>query len=270
MVKTSLKCASAADLFAIVAAVNDDVCLGRNLAQSNLITEEGVETVYVRGARSASRAYNEGFQRTTADYLVFAHQDVYLPDPFRNQLVAAIDNVTAQDPSWGVIGAYGVDLDGHHNGTVWSSGLGRTLGMSMQMTQRAQSLDELILIVRRASGCRFDPDLPDFHLYGTDIVLTAQSRQSSAWIVELPVVHNSKSIRTLGPGFAAAYHYMRKKWRTELPVQTPVLALTRNSLPLWRTRLNLWRTRARRAARSVSPNTDPRAIARACNYEPVS
>lgn len=256
-----------ADRFAIVAAVNDEDCLARNLARSAIVARDEVEVVYLRGARSMSTAYNDGLDQTNAEYVIFAHQDVYLPEPFFEQLRAAIHVLSTKEPDWGVLGVFGVDMSGRIAGSVWSSGLGRTIGGTLPRPCRAQSLDELVLVVRRGSGCRFDPELPHFHLYGTDIVLTARSQDCGSWVAELPVVHNSVFVRDLGPGFRSAYRYMRRKWWNLLPVRTPVLWLTRAGFALLFQRLKMWRTQTARAARSMPAESDPRMIARQCGYE---
>ena len=44
-----------------------------------------------------------------------------------------------------------------------------------ELPARVATLDELLLIVRRDAGLRFDPDL-GFHLYGADICLQASEQ----------------------------------------------------------------------------------------------
>ena len=43
-----------------------------------------------------------------------------------------------------------------------------------------QSFDELLIVLRRDSGLRFDEGLPGWHMYGTDIVQTARARLGRA------------------------------------------------------------------------------------------
>ena len=88
-----------------------------------------------------------------------------------------------------------------------------------------QSLDELLIVLRRSSGLRFDPDLPHFHLYGTDIVQTALASGKGAYVVDAPVIHNSKPIKRLDRNFWMAFNYMVGKWRGLPPIQTPVCQL---------------------------------------------
>lgn len=60
--------------------------------------------------------------------------------------------------------------DGRNAGLVWSNGLGREVRGVCEMPAQAISFDEVVLILRKDSGIRFDEQLPGFHLYGTDIV----------------------------------------------------------------------------------------------------
>lgn len=62
------------------------------------------------------------------------------------------------------------------------------------------SLDELLLIIRRGANVGFDPELLRFHLYGTDVVLTAYSQGKSAYVMDIPAIHNSNAGRRIGPG----------------------------------------------------------------------
>ena len=57
----------------------------------------------------------------------------------------------------------------------WVVDRGRTLRDGSELPAPVATLDELLLIVRRDSGLRFDPDL-GFHLYGADICLQASEQ----------------------------------------------------------------------------------------------
>lgn len=210
-----------------VAAVNDDDILDSNLALSPAIARNPTRLVTFRDQPSASRAYNKGLRTTDARIYIFVHQDVYLPTGWEDQLQRQINQLDEQDPSWAVAGVYGVGKDGHHVGRVWSSGIGKELGAPLAAPVQVQSLDELLIILRGSSGLRFDDQLPSFHLYGTDIVQSAIAAGHSAYVIHSPVVHNSRSVRTLKGGYMEAYNYMRLKWRARLPIATPVTTITR-------------------------------------------
>jgi len=126
-----------------------------------------------------------------------------------------------------------------------------------------ESLDELLLILKRHPDAGFDPGLPSFHLYGTDLVQNAWHRGSSAWGLDLPLVHNNRPWASLSGGYQDAYHYVRRKWRDRLPIPTTVCPVTNNPLALWRVQ---WR---RRKTKERGPGLLAHApdIARRAGYE---
>ena len=244
----------------VIAAVNDDATLENNLLRSELIANKRATLSCYRGFRSASAAYNAGLDETRASIVVFVHQDVFLPPCWEDALARAIREVEQIDPDWGVLGAFGLDPRGRAVGHVWSSGLGRRVGKRRKAPLEAVCLDELLIILRRDSGLRFDPDLPGFHLYGTDIVLAARAAGLRSYVADIPVIHNSRPVRQLGPDYVRAYRYMQRKWRAILPVSTPIVPITRNPWPLLRTRLRMALSWKKRAGRSTDPKTDPRKL----------
>lgn len=250
----------------VVAAVNDEAVLRRNLVASPMIARTPLHLE--RGALSASIAYNRGLDATDADIVIFAHQDVYFPAGWDTALHATLAWLDAEAPDWAVLGVFGVAAaSGGRIGWVWSSGLGRVIGAPLTAPVRAQSVDELVIVLRREAGLRFDEALPHFHLYGTDIVQTALRQGRSAFVASLPVVHNSRFVPSLRGGFAEAYRHMRRKWRDRLPIETPVSRLTRIGFPLVMLELRMMRSRRARAARAVSSTTDPQEIAMRCGWE---
>lgn len=253
--------------FAAVAAVNDEESLARNLARSPMIASGAVPLRVERGAPSAAAAYNRGIAATDAPVLLLVHQDVYFPEGFEDRLAAAIAAVEARDPLWGVIGAYGVDADGAGHGRLWSSSVGGLMGRPADPPVPVESLDELLLVMRRGAGLLFDEDPPLWHLYGTDIVQAARAAGAGAWAADLPLVHNDGFHGRLGPDFAAGYHHVRRKWRRRLPIRTPVVRVDRWGLGLPIYRLRAARSYARREAMALDTAADPRLYAARCGWE---
>jgi hypothetical protein len=244
----------------IVAAVNDEEILANNLARSPLVAGGQVPLSCYRGAPSASAAYNRGIDESSAPIIVFAHQDVFLPEGWEHRLAWAITQVELHDPDWAVIGACGVDLAGEHVGHVWSSGLGCRVGGRFGAPREAASIDEFVIVLRRASGLRFDEGLPGFHLYGTDIVLMGRAAGRKSYVANLPAIHNSRPVPTYPGGYADAWRFMQHKWRDSLPIATLTVPITRTALPLLRAQFRLWRTFPRRKAKATDSRVDPRTL----------
>jgi hypothetical protein len=143
---------------------------------------------------------------------------------------------------------------------VWSSGLSRRLGGRFGAPVKTTSIDELVIVLRRASGIRFDEGLPGFHLYGTDIVLIAREAGFRSYIANIPAIHNSRPVRTYRGSYADGWRYMRAKWRDSLPIQTLTVPLTRSYWPLLLSQFRLWRSLNRRLARATDSRIDPRQL----------
>jgi len=210
----------------IVVACNDRSVLKENLYRSVLALSGSIEIDMREGYPSASLAYNEGLSNTTAEFIVFAHQDVYLPKNWGPCLLDEIEKIEAEDKNWAVLGIVGVSLSNIIVGKSWSTGLGREVGKIIKRPQSTTSIDELVIIMRRESGLLFDINLPGYHLYGTDIIQTAISRGYGSYVINNPVIHNSLPIIRLGKDFRASYKYMQKKWHKNLPIVTPVTKIT--------------------------------------------
>jgi hypothetical protein len=236
--------------FCVVAAVNNESVLENNLADSLLI-KQGVETIFKREYDSASNAFNEALCETDADVIIFAHQDVYLPKPWLIHLTETIDEIETVDLDWSVIGVFGVTDEGSMEGHCWSTGLNMMLGSPFGKPRHASTIDELVIVLRKSSGLQFDEKLPGFHLYGADIVQTAITSGFSAYIVDAPVVHNSKRVKSLSGPYTSAYRYMQKKWRNRLPITTPVTTITRFGLPLLRLKFRLALRRFRSSGKKL-------------------
>jgi hypothetical protein len=245
----------AATEFAVVAAVNDDTVLKNSLMRSPEM-EPDREVFIRRGCSSAGQAYNSGMKASTSDIIVFAHQDVYFPQGWFGSVARSIAAISARDPDWGVLGVFGISLSGAEAGHLYSTGLRRVLGCPFEEPLEVSSLDEVVLVIRRSSGLQFDEQLPGFHLYGADICLEARRKGLKCYAISAFCVHNSNGLDKLPPAYSRAYFYMRDKWRNQLPIRTPCLAITRWGLPWFRHGLESRLARNRKSgARCADPAT---------------
>ncbi len=225
---------------AVAAAVNSDGVLRANLLVSPLVRDVGIPPVCESGYSCAGQAYNHALERTDAAVVIFAHQDVYLPEGWDRKLWAAVESLEAEASDWAVLGVVGVDTRGAVVGRSWSNGLQAEIETPVSRPTAVQSLDELVLVLRRDSGLRFDPELPGFHLYGTDIVQSALAAGRGAYVFDGPVVHNSLPVMRLDDSYGRAYRYMQRKWTARLPIETTVIPITCSGWPLFRWRLRHW------------------------------
>jgi hypothetical protein len=257
------------DKMAIVCAVNNEESLERDLLSSPLLRDGQVPVVTIRDAKSAGEAYNAGLRATDQEYIIFVHQDVYLPRGWDLELSRNIQRLRQERAPWAVLGCIGVTRGGEFAGTCWSSGARREHRHGPERPTVVTSLDEVVLVVRRSTDVLFDPRLPFFHLYGTDIVLTAARAGFQSFAVYAPVVHNSNALRGLDRTYRSAFDYMCAKWRSELPLRTPICVLSTNKLSLWRTHLRLKKrllVRSLRRRGSFGPLPNPARQAETLGY----
>jgi hypothetical protein len=101
----------------------------------------------------------------------------------------------------------------------WVVDRGRVLRDGPELPARVATLDELLLVVRRDAGQRFDPAL-GFHLYGADLCLQARERGLAVVAIEALCRHNSRSVG-LPRAFYESAQALARKWSHRLPVATP-------------------------------------------------
>jgi hypothetical protein len=214
----------------LVVAANDDPVLSTCLLASEGIGSAG-QVIVQRGFASASQAYNDGLAKAGADIVVFAHQDVYLPEGWDQCLARAIDLLETSDPDWSVAGVFGIATDGKPKGNVYCAGLQRVIGKPLAEPVETHSLDEIVLILRREARLRFDDSLPGFHFYGTDICERARAAGSRCYVLPLFCVHNTAGFTFLPRGFWRSYFYMRRRWWDRLPIKTPCIVISKWGVP---------------------------------------
>ena len=225
--------------FHLYCVANQELTLEKNLRSSPEVVAGHVPLTVIRSARTASIAYHDAIRDAEADILIFAHQDVYFPDGWFAQIRTACAQLSSVDPTWAVAGVFGVEPSGKFVGHVWDSSLGCVCGGPFGAPREVVSLDEVVLIVRCASKVSFDPRLPSFHLYGTDIVLEGRKAGLKSYAIDLPVIHNSRPVVRLDRNYVDAYRFMLRKWKALLPWPTVIVQLTHNPFPLLLRRVRL-------------------------------
>lgn len=244
-----------------VAAVNDREVLRRNLLASPCLRNPHSHQVIVQeGFSSASKAYNDAIAKAENDLVILVHQDMWFPDAWLHQLEEAMGALQNIDPNWGVLGCWGVTGSGVYRGHIYSSGLG-ILGDKFTTPLPIQTLDEIVLILRRRSGLRFDETLPNFHFYGTDICMRAASHGLNCYAISAFCVHNTAQIVTLPADFYRCYYHIKRVWRERLPIQTSCIRISRFDVEVHRRKLkNFVNTKLRRQKPAAIRVPDPQRI----------
>jgi hypothetical protein len=198
----------------------------RNFAASPVLESVPPNRIIVQeGFPTAALGYNDAIERAQTDLIVFAHQDVYFPANWLAELNRSLGILETSDPDWGVLGCSGVKYPDQRAGFLHSVGLG-ILGGPFERPVPIDTLDEFILILRKSSGLRFDPTLPHFHFYGTDICMSAREQKRGCYAISAFTVHNT-SYGYLAPEFYQCYWHVKKRWHKFLPIQTTCIKVTR-------------------------------------------
>jgi hypothetical protein len=188
------------------------------------------------GFPSASLAYNDAIDKSENDLIVFAHQDILFPAKWIDELRLALAQLEESDPSWGVLGCYGETLHDNGRGYILSGAQG-VLGKPFRQPEPVQTLDEIVLILRKSSGMRFDESLPHFHFYGADISLQAAQQAHGVYVIPAFCVHNTSQQWALPAEFYECYSHFRMKWKEWLPIQTTVIRVTRSETQMYLRRI---------------------------------
>jgi hypothetical protein len=165
-----------------------------------------------------------------------------------------------------VIAAYGIGHDGAGWGPVWSTSIGQIVGRVALDPVSIQSADELLIVLRRHEGLRFDEDLPHFHFHGLDIVQTALACGHGAFGAALPLIHNDAFKPRMDENYDSCYGYMRRKWRAVLPLQSPTVKIAWHGLHLRAVKRRMRESLEARRAITEKARTAPVFYAERCGW----
>ena len=218
-----------------VTCVSNLDVLSKRLLASPCLRDGRYRLTACFNAQSAAEAFNAAALSLSEPgaWLVWVHQDVYLPSGWDAQFKARLLEAQAEFPTLAVAGVYGVVGAGNESrraGHVLDRG--HLLREPAVLPCRVDSLDELLFAVRCSSGLKLDPLLP-WDFYATDLVLQAQSRGYQSAAVDAYCEHWSDTPtggavpRRLVERIAASGAVFEAKWAHRLPVQTAWMSVER-------------------------------------------
>lgn len=242
----------------LVTAVNRLDVFSQYLAASPCLQPGGMRWSAHFNASSAADAFNAALGDCgDAQWLVWAHQDVFLPGTWGTDFAQALARACERWPALAVAGVYGltagenaaepsdrmaIDAPGREAGVNLAPSrptrAGQVLDRGVALCEAqplpcpAHSLDELLVAVRVDSGLRMDPALGhDF--YATDLVLQARERGLQAAVLPGWCEHWSDTpVRpplapTTVQRIARSGAAFERKWAHVLPVTTPCFHIAR-------------------------------------------
>lgn len=211
----------------IVVAVNNMDVLQKNLCLSPGIENDDIQLIIKRDYRSASLAYNEAIEEAENEIIIFVHQDIYFPETWFSSLKESLSYLEREKIRWGVLGCFGSRPGGAGGvGRVYTNGMGFH-GREIDKPEPVQTLDEIVLVIRKSSGLRFDPTLPHFHMYGADICMSAREQGMMPYAIPAFCVHNTNQLLNLPKEFYECYRHVKRRWKRYLPIYTSCIKVSR-------------------------------------------
>jgi hypothetical protein len=200
----------------VAAITHDRAILERDLLRSDILQSHRHDLTIVENARSAAAGLNECLRRAKRDIVVLVHHDVYLLPAFETQLEYALRSVEERDPDWGVIGVAGARLrDGilSYHGCLFDGTVPQRWGYPWKLPIEVDTLDELLLVVRRSAQLEFDETIPGFHGYAAQISLAAKRKNLRTYAVLADCEHHSKSSGwTPDEEYIFTHAYVAQRW----------------------------------------------------------
>ncbi|MGI9102778.1 MAG: hypothetical protein ACR2IF_10090 [Terriglobales bacterium] len=178
----------------------------------------GFDIVVQRGFQSAALAYADGIEKTANDLVVFAHLDTMYPVMWADRFMRKLAELEAAGEPVGVVGCIGITSDGRPAGHVYRHD--REFFPVTSLPAEVETLDGLILAIRKSSGLRFDTAVPHFFVHAIDLCLQASAMGLKNFALDAPCFHQAKMRQgAITREEFEGLGYLAKKWKHSLPVQ---------------------------------------------------
>lgn len=197
---------------------------------------------------NAAQGLNHGLDACKTDWVVCVHQDVLFGRGWISRMTALLPSLPA---SVAVVGVVGTRADGRFRGHILDPNGHCYWG---PLPAEVLVLDESVLVLRRASGLRFDEQVPGFHCYGADLCLQARAQGLKVMAVDAPVRHLSTG--RLDDAYHRAASWLLERWGKPFGYLIPTPAANMQDPErsrAWRRLLFRWRRRQDRLIRNQVP-----------------
>lgn len=212
-----------------IVPTNDRRVLNDNFMASPIFKgQHPHQIVLLEHQPSAAQAMETGIKHAVHDFVVYAHQDVYLPHKWDVMYCRKVIEAQALIPNAAIFGVYGARMQGDANvrhGCVMDRHWYRNDGGTFPA--EVESLDELLIGFKKAGYPGADAAL-GYHLYGTDIVCGYRDQGKTAVTVDALCFHNSGLGGKLPPEFYAGIKHLTAKWGKYLPLATACVTISLN------------------------------------------
>lgn len=180
---------------AVICCYNREDILA-SMLEAGLENQVGVDIerlFFYNKFKSAAETFNYAIRKTSAEYLVFVHQDIeFKQKDFLLKVTEEIDN--KRDALYGLCGTSLVDERGFVYSNVFHGLWNKTVGESIEEKKEVCGLDEIFLACHRMvfERIQFDAKLFDgWHMYVEDICLQAQLAGMKVYVLPLVAQHKN-------------------------------------------------------------------------------
>jgi len=166
-----------------------------NILKSPGLEEIGAEIIPIHGATSAADAFTRGRVLATNSWILFSHQDLYVPRGAGIELMSLLAEVENSGDIQSPIGFIGLAISNTNEVTTSGLVIDRLTLLDYEPTQNAISLDEFAVLIHKSCLTEIDANL-GWHTWATDLCLQAflNDNLSNVKIIKLPLFH--KSVRS--------------------------------------------------------------------------
>lgn len=155
---------------------------------------------------------NNFLQEAQGEYIIICHQDVLLNYDNRAVLERRIEEISALDENWALLGNAGaVGIKNIVYRVFDDSGNLHTRGV---VPQKVNSLDENFIVTKKIANLALSHNLSGFHFYATDICIIAKILGHSSYVVDFKITHKSEG--KLDPSFEIIKNQLIEKYKFAL------------------------------------------------------
>lgn len=169
---------------------------------------------------SASSALNYGAKQAHGEYLIFAHQDINLSDPY---WIDKTQKTIKKLKKPGIIGVAGKTHDSLVRSNI-KQGINPTdvTPYKLKKPEHASTLDECLFIIPKDVYDKHplsEKRCPDWHLYAVDYVYYIKEEGYNAYIIPTMLEHRSKGA-SMSEGYYTTLPNLMKKYHNQKLIRT--------------------------------------------------
>lgn len=189
----------------VIVPMNNPKQFDLNIIRSGGLHEIGAQLIPIDAAPNASAALDRGKGYCNNRWILFCHQDVYVPAGSGYILSEIISSIPEHEWNNTLIGFAGI------SGTEYAGlVIDRQHRYDYPRSSAGTSLDEFAILLTADSLHKIDPDF-GWHGWGTDMCIVAQKMGYKVHIERVPFFHNSLTVNGATSVFNSSIEMLKKK-----------------------------------------------------------